>query len=106
MDRILPLICIGGTAFHVDVVQEEFREYGNEKNRISFNALQGSDDGYIVEFDKRTKNIFSGKEEEKCAVNVITVSIPPIVRLDPVGLAVKLGKPIHVFMKMKDDTEW
>lgn len=103
--RTLPLICIGNVAFYVDVMKEEFREYGNPDNCISFNQLQGAGDHYTLEFDKQIKNV---KREGILydPDHILIAHIPAIVKLDAAGLAHKFGKPVRIFMAMKDDTEW
>ena len=56
--RQLPLITIAGAAFYADVVKEEFREYGNEGNIISFNHLKGNGDHYLLEWNRLKKTVF------------------------------------------------
>lgn len=106
MEKSLPIITIAGIAFYVDVVREQFREYGHDENVISFNHLQGAGDHYTLAIDKRTKNICTANPQCACRDHIMTVPIPAIVKLDPVGLAEKLGKPVAAFLEMKDDTEW
>lgn len=106
MARQLPLICIAGTAFYIDVVKEQLREYGDPDNHISFNCLQGEGDHYMLEWNKAKKTVFIKDAAGHDSKDLVIVRIPPIVRLDPFGLALKYHKPLHVFMAMKDDTQW
>ena len=106
MERGLPLICIESKAFYVDVAKEQFREYGNPAHCISFNHLQGDGDHYLLKWSRQTGTVFESCPDLPPGENLVVVKIPPIVRLDPVGLALKYNKPVSAFMGMKSDTEW
>jgi hypothetical protein len=83
--RALPTINIQGTEFLVDVNKLELSEKGNLKNTISIFHMRDLGDGYEFSYGLQEKNIshlFSSNKK-------ITVTIPELVKLDPVGMAAK-----------------
>ena len=58
--RTLPIHAIDGVAFFVDLAKEEFREGGDEANRIDFSRLLCHRDGYLLLFDTQTKAVWVG----------------------------------------------
>lgn len=83
--RELPTIDIKGTAFIVDVENNQFRECGNESNSFSFNQMEYKGTHYEMAYDERLKNpTFASKL--KC-----TVEIPLLIQIDPEGIAKKYG---------------
>ena len=105
MKRKLPLITISGTAFIVDVVTEEFRQHNYEINRIGFDQLISRNGWYVLLFDPKTNNAWPG-DENKQPMGITEVNIPPLCRLDAVGLSVKHHIALREILSMKDDSEW
>jgi hypothetical protein len=87
--RELPIVMIKGTEFHVDVIREEFREKGNESNKISFSHLQYKKPYYSLAYDESTKNVKIARPWE------MNVKIDELVKLDPVGMAEKYNIPVQ-----------
>ncbi|MCR8557280.1 hypothetical protein KXD93_06490 [Mucilaginibacter sp. BJC16-A38] len=87
MARKLPEYVIGGTLFTVDARIYEFRETAAPWNIISMKDFW-EDDSTVIPFDKEKKNIYDGniKAGER-PENVEIVTVPPIIELDPIGLA-------------------
>ena len=90
--RELPTYDICGTMFYVDLGNEEFRQVGNEGNRIFFAALAYHKSGYTLLFDRQTNNAWSGAKG-KLPAHVASILIPFKAKLDPVGLARQQGFP-------------
>jgi hypothetical protein len=88
-ERELPTVAIERTRFIVDVYQNELRQKGNEKNAIAFECLDYKGTHYELEYDKSRKNIpeiFNWDSKD-----VVKVTIPQKVELDPEGMAKKYG---------------
>jgi hypothetical protein len=84
--RNLPEINIGGTMFYMDTRMEEFRDVDDFMNRIPFMKLPCTRKGFMLDFDKETKNIFRGSLDERDSrSDVVKVRLPPISQMDPVG---------------------
>lgn len=84
--RELPKINIGGTEFFIDLRLDEFRQVANPFNRIHFDMMFESVDGYLIQFDPITKNAFEGSEAEfGHRQDLITVELPSLEKMDPVG---------------------
>jgi len=88
MKRELPTYLIEGTEFIVDVSKLELREKSNPSNVISFSEMRHLGDRYQFTYslhDKNTPSFFNGGTDN------ITVSVPSLVSLDPIGMAVRYG---------------
>lgn len=97
MARKLPIAEIAGTSFYVDVIREELRQANNDQNRISFNELTESKGGYSFIYDTRTKNVPENSATTRNEPgNMVRVTLPALMELDPVGLAEKYGIPIEI----------
>jgi len=99
MSRKLPEFTIGGTVFTVDARIYEFREREVPWNKISMDDFLEDAPTNIL-FDKQAKKIYEGRTsgaERPAHVELITV--PPLVDLDPVGLARHYNLPDDVFKK-------
>jgi hypothetical protein len=84
--RELPKIDIGGTQFFIDLRLDEFRQVANPFNRIHFDMMFESVDGFLIQFDPKTKNAFEGSEAEfGHRQDLITVELPSLEKMDPVG---------------------
>lgn len=90
--RKLPTYEIEGTAFFVDLSQEQFRQVDDLSNKISFNQLGCHPHGYFLLYDTRTKTAWTGRKD-KWPLHVVKVFIPFKFKLDPVGLARQQGFP-------------
>lgn len=87
MKRQLPIHVIEGTRFIVDLQQGELRQEDRPENVISFKDMQYKESHYTFEYDQSTKNLpFSFTADPK---NIIEVQVPPMVKLDPEGMAEK-----------------
>jgi len=96
MERQLPRVDIKGTAFYLDVVREELRQMDKVENAIPFNVFELNGNGYTFLYDTllkcavEDKNIFmenDGRYE--------WISLPALMELDPIGIAVKYGIPLQ-----------
>lgn len=84
--RKLPEINIGGTMFFMDTRMEEFREVENFSNRIPFITLPSTRKGFLLDFDKRTRNMWQAAPDKGYDdKHVVTVRLPPFSEMDPVG---------------------
>lgn len=99
MSRKLPEFTIGGTVFTVDARIYEFREKEEPWNKISMDDFLEDAPTNIL-FDKQAKKIYEGRASgvERPA-HVEMIKIPPIVELDPVGLARHYNLDDDVFKK-------
>lgn len=100
MKRELPSIQIHGTTFLVEGNKSELREKNNEANIIRFEDMRYSGNEYSFEYDVREKNfpsLWSNNE-------TVTVNIPELTVLDPVGLSQKYNLPLNE-IKGKTDFE-
>ncbi len=95
--RELPIQNIAGTDFVVDIMKFELREKGNEQNVISFKDMTDLGQGYLFEYNWKTKNIPRINEHFD-----LLVEIPEFVRLDPEGVAQKYGLTVEE-VKTKTD---
>lgn len=91
MKRKLPVLSVYNktvTKFNVDVQKLELRQQDAPENVIRFEDMQDLGDGYVLEFSPYVQNnrgVFQKASEN------ITVRIPELVKLDPVGMAEKYG---------------
>ncbi len=99
MTRELPIIEFAGTAFYVDIQEDEFRQVTNPRNKIHFDLLDSSDDLELsLAFDKRTLNAYMGELNiADLPVYVEMINIPSFVSMDPVGVARKCNFPDNFF---------
>lgn len=96
MERQLPIAEIAGTDFYVDVLRDELRQADNAQNRISFNELSESKEGYSFNYDIRTKNVpGEDSDMENESGSLVKVILPALMELDPVGIAEKYSIPIE-----------
>lgn len=85
--RQLPIIKVDNIKFFVDVNMEEFRQVDAANNKISFNDIKETGDHLEFYFDRNSKNIFKGTEQERAARNDVKfVKLPSYFKLDPVGM--------------------
>jgi hypothetical protein len=99
MSRKLPEFTIGGTVFTVDARIYEFREREAPWNRISMDDFLEDAPTHIL-FDKQAKKIYEGRASgAERPAHVEMIKIPPIVELDPVGLARHYNLEDDVFKK-------
>lgn len=85
MKRELPIINIEGTDFIVDVERFELREKANPLNRINIFDLKDNGSAYTLEYCPQRKNVFIPFVSNK----LIYVNVPPLNKLDPIGMAKK-----------------
>ena len=105
MNNTKPLISIAGVAFVIDVTSEEFIDFSEPINRISFRNLLRRGIGYVLLFDPLKSGIWTGNPED-FPDHILVAHIGPIVSLDPAGLAKRLNKPLSELQNMEDDAEW
>jgi hypothetical protein len=105
MKRQQPLITINRTAYLVDVDQEQFIQVDQPGNRICFCVLQRTEHGYCLRLNQKTNKVYFGPESQ-ASCDVAIFHLPPITRIDPIGLAKKYNKPIAYFMQMEYDKNW
>jgi hypothetical protein len=87
MARKLPEYTIAGTLFTVDGRIYEFRKTAAPWNKISMDDFWEEAPTHIL-FDKQTNNIYTGGGSiADRPAHVELVVIPPIMELDPIGLA-------------------
>jgi hypothetical protein len=96
MARKLPEYTIAGTLFTVDGRIYEFRETAAPWNQISMDHFWENEPTHIL-FDKRTNNIYSGDARER-PDHVELVVVPPLMELDPVGLARRYNVPDETYI--------
>lgn len=98
MARKLPEFTIAGTPFTVDGRIYEFRETAAPWNQISMDNFWENEPTHIL-FDKRTNNIFTGSESTADrSGHVELVVVPPLMELDPVGLARRYNVPDETYI--------
>jgi len=98
MARKLPEYTIAGTLFTVDGRIYEFRETAAPWNQISMDDFWEEAPTHIL-FDKQTNNIYTGAASKAdMPVHVELVVIPPLMELDPVGLARRYGMADDAFI--------
>jgi hypothetical protein len=99
MSRKLPEFTIGGTVFTVDARIYEFREKEAPWNKISMDDFLEDAPTNIL-FDKQAKKIYEGSiSGADRPAHVEMTKIPPIIELDPVGLARHYNLEDDVFKK-------
>ena len=98
MDRELPIHTIEGTVFIVDVNKNELCQLDNQENRIRFEDMDYTGVSYRLEYDLEQKNIPYSPD----ANPVKDIIVPPLISLDPEGMAFKYGLPISVIQQKSD----
>jgi len=98
--RQLPIFNILGTDFIVDIKAGEFRQAGNQKNRIIMNGVKETYGFGFFYYDTRAKNVFAGPAVNLPAY-VALVIVPPLKELDPIGLARRQGLPDEFYTAKK-----
>ncbi|NOT76992.1 MAG: hypothetical protein HOP08_18875 [Cyclobacteriaceae bacterium] len=94
--RILPILRIHDTDFHVDLEKLEFRQVDNDKNTISFYDVHDSGDHTEVMYDPKTKNAFKGSWGEMSQrEDLVLVKMPPAIELDTQYIADQLVKNLR-----------
>lgn len=97
MERPLPEIDILKTTFYVDVQGEQLRQKDNPDNRIPFTAFDQEGDGYTFLYDKEVKNTPGDPENISLQDERYQwVTVPALMELDPVGIALKYDIPLDV----------
>ena len=97
MARKLPEYTIGGTLFTVDGRIYEFRETAAPWNQISMDHFWENESTPIL-FDKQTNNIYNGDAGSNRPDHVELVVVPPLMELDPVGLARRYNVPDETYI--------
>jgi hypothetical protein len=107
MSRKLPEFTIGGTVFTVDARIYEFRERDEPWNRISMDDFWEEAPTNIL-FDKKAKKIYEGSTNIATRPeHVEMIKVPPIMELDPIGLARHYNMADDAFIpkaKKQDET--
>ncbi len=98
MERQLPTLTIHGTSFTVDVVKEALIEAENPSNIIPFKEMLYKGDHYSFSYDLLERNL-----PGMMSPAFVDVQIPPMVKLDPEGMALKYKKDID---EIKDKTDF
>jgi len=99
MSRKLPEFTIGGTVFTVDARIYEFREKEAPWNKISMDDFWEEAPTNIL-FDKQAKKIYEGGvSTANRPSHVEMIRVPPIVELDPIGLARHYDMADDTFMQ-------
>jgi len=95
--RRLPECTIGGILFTVDGRIYEFRETAAPWNHISMDHFWDNESTHIL-FDKQTNNIYNGDAGQAGPDNVELIVVPPLMELDPVGLARRYNVPDETYI--------
>jgi len=93
MKRELPVFNIEGTDFLVDVDKRWLIQAGNPGNFFEFIDMEDKGTHYEMFYDKRYKCevVGVGPRDDQ----MIDIKIPPMVVLDPVGVAEKYGLTVE-----------
>lgn len=100
MKRELPVYKVGETELLVDVQKLELRQKGAPENFIRFQDMYDMGDGYRFQFSpfvKDREGVFQAARRD------ITVKIPELVKLDPVGMGEKYGFSLRELAGKSDD---
>jgi hypothetical protein len=97
MARKLPECTIGGTPFTVDGRIYEFRETAAPWNQMSMDHFWENESTHIL-FDKQTNNIYNGNAGAAKPDHVELIVVPPLMELDPVGLARRYNVPDETYI--------
>ena len=84
MAKSLPIYTFGSDRFYVDLEQWHFRQVDNPTNTISIDYLKEYQGFTLLQYDKRSKNVFIGgpKAFKAAGENVVEVRLPIPARLD------------------------
>ena len=96
-ERVLPLYNILGTDFLVDVDKLELREKGNPQNAISFSYMDDYENTYGFYYNRTSKNVAHNNQRRD-----LYVSVPPLVQLNPLDMAMKYGLGMSEVMAKSD----
>lgn len=91
MEKELPIYDIDGMAFSVDVQQLRLIEKANPQNYLPFSEMDQKKSGYFILFDRERRVITDDYEKGNC----LTVRIPWMTQLDPLGMAEKYNVPFE-----------
>jgi hypothetical protein len=91
MERQLPTTEIEGTTFFVDVSLKELREAANPENTISILDMRDMGTHYAFEYDRMLINLPGLFNRD---ADIVTIELPQLIHLDPVGMAEKYGKTV------------
>jgi hypothetical protein len=97
MARKLPEYIIAGTLFTVDGRIYEFREKAAPWNQIAMDNFWENEQTHIL-FDKQTNNIYNGEAGAAKPDYVELIVVPPLMELDPVGLARRYKVPDETYI--------
>ena len=89
MERKMPTYKIEGAEFIVDTGKYELREVGNPANTISFHDMIDTGSYYSFQFDKKENKMLT--PFKPITQDTVTVRVPQLVELDPIGMAEKYG---------------
>jgi len=92
MERELPIVKIEGTEFLVDVSQALLREKDRPENTIPVFEMNDDGGGYSFEYDRQRRNMPDPWDSDP---DVIVVNLPPLVEMDPEGMALKYGTTVE-----------
>ena len=100
--RLLPTFTIKDTCFLVDIEKQVLRQTNDLSNEISFiKDMQDKGNHYLLNYDfveKRCPGVILDP------LTIIDVQVPPLVELDPEGMAAKYGITVEQ-LKGKTDFE-
>jgi len=96
--RQLPLFTIADTTFQVDINMLELRQTDNPANIISFLEMEDMGNHYRLLYD----DILKGYSPDTDPYRKVA-EVPPLIELDPVGMAEKYGYTID---KLKGKTDF
>ena len=102
MIRVLPTVNIHGKEFIVDVDKTEIRQMDRPENTMSFHDM--IDFGTKYTFICDTKDLGITAPDDHKNQNFLSVELPPMAELDPIGMAEKYGKAVED-IKGKTDFE-
>jgi hypothetical protein len=83
---------ICGTDFEVDIDKRVLRQTDNRANEIIIADINDLGNYYWLAYDLKTKNAYYGSGFPD---HVKSIMIPPLIKLDPEGMAVKYSKTPH-----------
>lgn len=101
MKRQLPTLDLAGTTFVVDVENLCLYQKDNPPNTISFFDMENRDTNYRFSYDVGRKNLLMSIWHQD-GDEIRHFTIPPMIRLDPEGMALKYGTTVEEVRKMYD----
>ena len=99
MKRELPVYVIEGTAFVVDVANLQLREKENPGNVLYVFEMWDVGDGYAFDYSPKIKNMPALPSNDE---NETFIKIPPLKKLDLVGMAEAYGYSPEEIMEKSD----